>query len=182
MEICYCELMAIESATLRRLTNQADLDGVKKHIVGMLVERGGEVLLLHRPPEEFMGGIWELPSGNVEAGEELDDAIRRELKEETGLDLAAIGGFIGSFDYLSTTGKKSRQFNFTVDVAATEPVQLLEHDRYQWAPLAGDLPVTAALRSVLVRYQECRGEGPARATQGRARRPAGHATATAARR
>jgi 8-oxo-dGTP diphosphatase len=52
--------------------------------VGAVVFRGEEVLLIERgnPP---LKGWWTLPGGLVEAGERLENAVRREVMEETGL-------------------------------------------------------------------------------------------------
>jgi 8-oxo-dGTP diphosphatase len=41
-------------------------------------------------------------------------------------------------------------------VAATEPVVLTEHDSHQWAALDGELPVTDAVKGVLVAYNNTR--------------------------
>ena len=105
-----------------------------------------------------MGGIFELPSGKVEAGEALDSALIREVKEETGLDVAAIRDYLGCFDYISGSGKKSRQFNFAVDVIVAEPVELQEHDAYIWRALADEPPVTDAVKVIIGKYRELQSE------------------------
>ena len=51
-----------------------------------IVEEGGRVLLARRRYEPF-AGRWDLPGGFLEEGEHPLDAIRRELREETGLDV-----------------------------------------------------------------------------------------------
>jgi ADP-ribose pyrophosphatase YjhB (NUDIX family) len=54
-------------------------------VSGLLV-REGRVLLIRRAKEPFRDH-WSLPGGGVEAGERLRDAVRREMLEETGLDV-----------------------------------------------------------------------------------------------
>lgn len=88
------------------------------------------------------------------AGETLDVALRREVQEETGLEMGAITGYLGSFDYASATGKKSRQFNFAIDVAATEPARLQEHDAYLWTAPDADPPVAGAVKNLLANYAQ----------------------------
>lgn len=50
-----------------------------------LLERDGKVLMLKdgRTPQ----GRWELPGGGMEIGEDVDEALMREFKEETGYDV-----------------------------------------------------------------------------------------------
>jgi 8-oxo-dGTP diphosphatase len=144
----------IDSTFLTQLVSKATAAGIQQFVVGAVVQSQDDVLLLRRPANDFMGGLWELPSGKVEPGEALDAALIREVKEETGLDVSAIEHYLGSFDYTSGSGKASRQFNFAVDVAAAKPVVLQEHDVYQWARLDGELPVTDAVKTVLKAYME----------------------------
>lgn len=145
------------ASLLEELSAKAERDGVQQLVVGAVVQHDGKVLLLRRPNDDFMGGIFELPSGKVEASEALDAALIREVKEESGLDVAAIRGYLGSFDYASGGGKKSRQFNFAVDVASSAPIELQEHDAYTWTPITEELPVTDAVKDVLSKYRELHG-------------------------
>ncbi|MGW5520165.1 NUDIX hydrolase [Nocardia africana] len=144
----------MDIALIEQLTTGATNDGVQQLVVGAVVQHDGRVLLLQRPEHDFMGGIWELPSGKVEQGESLDQALIREVKEETGLSVTALRTYLGSFDYQSGSGKKSRQFNFAVDVDSSEPVKLQEHDAYTWTSLTEEAPVTDAVRDVLAAYQQ----------------------------
>ncbi|WP_028663301.1 NUDIX hydrolase [Saccharomonospora halophila] len=139
---------------ISRLTAEAELDGVQQLVVGGVVQHDGKVLLLQRPEGDFMGSIFELPSGKVEAGESLDAALIREVKEETGLDVTAVRDYLGSFDYASGSGRRSRQCNFAVEVSAPEPIELREHDAYTWTALVEDPPVTDAVKDVLSTYRE----------------------------
>ena len=55
-------------------------------VFGYDQENGVSVLLIKRKNEPFQK-MWALPGGLVETGEELDDAVKRELKEEAGIDV-----------------------------------------------------------------------------------------------
>ena len=108
-------------------------DEIEKNVVGALVLNSqNEILILTRKTNDFMGGIDELPSGNMEKGENIYEALVREVKEETNLDLKKVVSYINSFDYISSSGKKARQFNFVVTVKSEEHIKLTEHDHYQW--------------------------------------------------
>lgn len=52
-----------------------------------LIDTDGRILLAQRPEGKHMAGMWEFPGGKVEAGESPDDAVRREMMEELGVDL-----------------------------------------------------------------------------------------------
>lgn len=107
--------------------------GVQRFVAGAVIEHAGSVLLLQRQVGDFMGGLFELPSGHVEDGETLLDALHREVAEETGMTLNAAPAYVGSFDYTSGSGRLTRQFNYAVSVP--DPTVLLseEHVGYRWA-------------------------------------------------
>ncbi|WP_155984776.1 NUDIX hydrolase [Saccharomonospora piscinae] len=139
----------IDASVLAELTAQAASDGVRQLVVGAVVRADDKVLLLKRPADDFLGGIYELPSGKVEGDETLDAALIREVAEETGLTVTDLVAYLGSFDYTSGSGRKSRQFNFAVSVEMAEPVRLTEHDSYLWASLDEQLPVTGEVNEIV---------------------------------
>jgi 8-oxo-dGTP diphosphatase len=134
------------------MTLVAGHDGIVQLVVGAVIADDEKILLLKRPCDDFMGGIWELPSGKVDPGERLDLALAREVKEETGLDVAEISAYLGHFDYASGSGKPGRQFNFAVEAMATGPVLLAEHDDFRWAAIDEEVRVTDAVKLVLAEY------------------------------
>lgn len=57
------------------------------HVVAGLVVHGGRLLISRRLPEAHQGGCWEFPGGKVEPGESEPEALRRELREELGIEV-----------------------------------------------------------------------------------------------
>ena len=58
--------------------------------VGILVRADdGALLLSTRPAGKPYAGYWEFPGGKIEAGETVEQALRRELHEELGITIAA---------------------------------------------------------------------------------------------
>ena len=86
---------------LEAALNAAAGEGIEKIVVGAIISKGDKVLVLCRREDDFLGGLDELPSGHVEDGESLPDALRREVKEETGLEVDRILRLVGRLDYLT---------------------------------------------------------------------------------
>ena len=57
--------------------------------VSAAILRGGKVLIVRRARKPALG-VYTLPGGDVEAGETLEDAIRREVREETTLEIEPV--------------------------------------------------------------------------------------------
>ena len=55
--------------------------------VGVLVDGQGRFLLTSRPVGKVYAGYWEFPGGKLEAGETVEQALRRELQEELGITI-----------------------------------------------------------------------------------------------
>lgn len=60
--------------------------------VGLVINEQGEILLGKRqqPENPQIHGKWEFPGGGIELGEQPEEALLREVKEETGLDVKII--------------------------------------------------------------------------------------------
>jgi len=93
--------------------------------VGAVVWRGERVLLIRRgkPPGE---GAWSLPGGRQEWGETVEAALRREVREETELDLGPLT-FVAVVDLLATgaDGAVTRHYtliDYTAEAAPGEAV------------------------------------------------------------
>jgi mutator protein MutT len=54
---------------------------------GVLVDGRGRILIAQRPPGKHMAGAWEFPGGKLEAGEGSVAGLKRELREEIGVEI-----------------------------------------------------------------------------------------------
>ena len=54
-------------------------------VVGILLNKNGQILITKRRNNQFMPGYWELPGGKIEVGENKKDSLKRELFEELGV-------------------------------------------------------------------------------------------------
>ncbi len=58
--------------------------------VGVLIDADCRFLLTSRPAGKVYAGWWEFPGGKLEAGESVEQALRRELHEELGIEIGAV--------------------------------------------------------------------------------------------
>ena len=80
--------------------------------MGAVVVRDGRALIVKRAHEPRKGE-WSLPGGLLELGESLADAVRREIKEETGLDIA-VGPVIETFDRVHRDDAGRIRYHFVI--------------------------------------------------------------------
>jgi 8-oxo-dGTP diphosphatase len=57
-------------------------------VAAALVDADGRVLIAQRPEGKQLAGLWEFPGGKLDAGEQPEIALIRELKEELGIEVA----------------------------------------------------------------------------------------------
>lgn len=140
------------------LLEKAKEEKIEKNVVGaVIINRQGKILIMSRKLDDFMGGIDELPSGNMEIGEDIPAALAREVKEETNCELNEILFYIDSFDYKSGSGKNARQYNFAIKVKETDTIVLTEHDSYSWQTveeIINNHKITTEVKKTIKKYDE----------------------------
>ena len=140
------------------LLEKAKEEKIEKNVVGaVIINRQGKILIMSRKLDDFMGGIDELPSGNMEIGEDIPAALAREVKEETNCELNEILFYIDSFDYKSGSGKNARQYNFAIKVKETDTIVLTEHDSYSLQTveeIINNHKITTEVKKTIKKYDE----------------------------
>jgi ADP-ribose pyrophosphatase YjhB (NUDIX family) len=106
--------------------------------IGIVVIKHDSVLLVRRgkPPNV---GAWTLPGGAQEIGETAEQAARRELREETGLEAGDLH-FAATVDNIRRDESGRVRFHYTIIDFATrwiggEPVAATDVTEAVWAPL-----------------------------------------------
>ena len=144
----------IEPTIIQQLLTDSQKDSIQKLVVGAVICKHNKFLLLERVPSDSMGGFVGIPSGTVEAGEDLLTALAREVQEETGLTVTLVLEYLGSFDWMSSSSKRTRHFNFLVEVKGGEiKLSPSEHQAYYWVALSDaaftTLNISDATKAVL---------------------------------
>jgi ADP-ribose pyrophosphatase len=67
-------------------------------VTGAIIQRNDKFLIGRRAPSEKSPGLWEFPGGKLELGETLQECIKRELKEELGIE-AEVGDLYLHYNY-----------------------------------------------------------------------------------
>lgn len=95
-------------------------------------------LLLHYPGFRGPKGHWDFPKGNIEKGEKLEETVKRELQEETGIkEITIINGFKETIKYFfKFEGKNILKFvTFLLAETKEKEVKIShEHIGFKWLP------------------------------------------------
>ncbi|MCB9690252.1 MAG: (deoxy)nucleoside triphosphate pyrophosphohydrolase, partial [Alphaproteobacteria bacterium] len=124
-------------------------------VVGAAILNDGRCLVARRGPDMALAGLWEFPGGKVEPGEAPQDALRREIQEELGIEIQ-VGALLGVGEAMAGARR------IVLSVYAAEWVSgalvLLEHDEVRWCGVEdieglqwaeADVPVLPALKARL---------------------------------
>ncbi|MGI8964524.1 MAG: (deoxy)nucleoside triphosphate pyrophosphohydrolase [Limisphaerales bacterium] len=94
-----------------------------------LIFRDGLLLITQRRPNDPLGGLWEFPGGKREANETFQECLRRELREELGIEVT-VGECIESVSH--NYPEKSVHLKFFQCVwVRNEPQKILCND-FAW--------------------------------------------------
>ena len=118
------ESVRIMEASMTRATTP----NVQK-VTAAVIERDGRILIARRRREELLGGKWEFPGGKLESGETMEQCLKRELREELGIE-TEVGEFLCSSRFVY----RHMAVELLVYRASyvSGEIVLLKHDRVEW--------------------------------------------------
>jgi len=116
--------------------------------VGGIIFDRDSVLLVERAGEPLKGW-WSIPGGLLETGEKLEDAVRREVREETGLLVEIVYRF-DIFERIMRDGQGRAEYHYVLidyvcKIVSGEPVPGDDVSRVEWVRCANlrDYKVTS---------------------------------------
>jgi A/G-specific adenine glycosylase len=92
--------VAFQTARTRELPYKSPKKTVPHYLIGIgiIENEAGELLIALRPDHAMLGGLWEFPGGKNRDGETIEETIRRELKEELGVEVV-VERFLKQLDH-----------------------------------------------------------------------------------
>lgn len=126
----------------------------KIEVVAAIIKEGDRIFATQRGYGEHKG-YWEFPGGKIEPGETREQALKREIKEELGIDII-INKLVSTIEYQYST------FHLTMHcylcTSNTQSIELHEHISAKWITqnelntlnwLPADLQLLPALHAIL---------------------------------
>lgn len=105
-------------------------------VVGAMLEKEeGRYLITQRPPRASLPLLWEFPGGRVQDGERDEAALKRELREEMGIDVAVGEEVMHTHHEYPEYDIDFRVFRCRL-VSDTEEIQHLRVHDHRWVTLA----------------------------------------------
>ena len=100
-----------------------------QQVTAAVIEKDGKILIARRKQKDPLGGKWEFPGGKLESGETPEACLRRELREELGIE-TSVEEFVCSSRFVY------RHITIELLVYRTSyvsgEIRLNEHDRVKW--------------------------------------------------
>jgi 8-oxo-dGTP pyrophosphatase MutT (NUDIX family) len=98
----------------------------------------GNYLLLHRSSVKYPGtkGTWDIPGGRIEPGSRLIDNLRREVKEETRLELGSEPILLSAQDIIPNGEKHVVRLTYFARADGVPVLDTEENVEYEWLSLA----------------------------------------------
>ncbi len=105
-------------------------------VKALLKNKDGKYLLLLRSRDKYKDvmGEWDIVGGRIDPGSPLIENLKREIKEETGLDLIDEPKLIYAQDILRVPGRHVVRLTYTANIEG-EPKIDEEHREYKWFTL-----------------------------------------------
>ena len=124
------------------------------HVAVGILKRNNTVLVAERPTDKPYAGYWEFPGGKVEANETAEQALKRELHEELGIDILTAQPW---FEHIHHYPDKSVQLDMWLVTEFTGEPHSKEQQQLRWVTfdemchlrlLEGNIPIMSRIEQL----------------------------------
>ncbi|MDV6013788.1 NUDIX domain-containing protein [Haloechinothrix sp. LS1_15] len=113
------------------LSRESKVTGVRYVVGAVITDGAGRAYMQRRSPRaRHFPGCWDIVGGHVEENETLEQALAREIREETGWELARIHGIVGTFDWPGDDGVTRREIDVLAEVTGDLSEPTLETEKF----------------------------------------------------
>lgn len=111
------------------MTSSHKKNDFKVIVCAAILNEQNKILITRRSPDKILGGKWEFPGGKLEHGEEVEDALEREIQEELSISIKDIK-LLHIKPFVYEHGACLILFYLAKHAAGT--LKLIDHDQAQW--------------------------------------------------
>ena len=124
------------------------------HVAVGILKRNNTVLVAERPTDKPYAGYWEFPGGKVEANKTAEQALKRELHEELGIDILTAQPW---FEHIHHYPDKSVQLDMWLVTEFTGEPHSKEQQQLRWVTfdemchlrlLEGNIPIMSRIEQL----------------------------------
>jgi 8-oxo-dGTP diphosphatase len=102
----------------------------------LIVDDDGRIFIQRRSPDRrLFPNTWDIVGGHVESGETLEEALYREVQEETGWRVSVVIGVVGEYAYTGNDGIERVETDYLVRVdgdLARPQLEAGKHTEFRW--------------------------------------------------
>ena len=105
--------------------------------VKAIIEKDNKILFIKRSSKyKNLEDAWDIPGGRLEFGEEPEDGLRREIKEETGFELDTIKQILDATTVFKNEEKQIVRITYLCTIKETNKDHTIsdEHTHAEWIP------------------------------------------------
>ncbi len=103
-------------------------------VKALLKNKEGKYLLIRRSLEKYpnVEGRWDIVGGRIEPGTTLLENLKREIKEETGLELVGTPKLIAAQDIMPNPERHIVRLTYSGEAGGDVMLDMSENDEYRW--------------------------------------------------
>jgi len=103
------------------------------NVVCALIIKNNKFLITRRRSDKSLSGYWEFPGGKTESGETDIEALKREIREELGIEIYNLSYFAENTHEYDKFKIRLIAYKCQTD---SEPNKLVDHDAFEWSRLS----------------------------------------------